>query len=135
MLLATTVCQETWWSVKAVLLMHGLHVYSVCAGSLCVHVEWFLGASGATEWLTSKQMLLHIDEATHLIINPSLRNHTNLCVCFSISPPLSKLCCCYCISFNCIDFSMNYLLKVSHRRTLLSVAVNLLCRKLKKTSF
>lgn len=61
-------------------------VQCACKGSLCVHVGWLPGASGATEWLTSQQMLLHIDEAVHLIINPHcVITPTNVCVSLSLS--------------------------------------------------
>lgn len=54
--------------------------------SLSVHVGWLSGASGATEWLTSPQMVLRINETAHLIVNLSLYNNTNMCVRLFVRP-------------------------------------------------
>lgn len=47
---------------------------------------WLSGASGAREGLTSLQMLLHISEAGHLIINPQCIIKP-ICVCAHVFVP------------------------------------------------
>jgi len=83
------------------------YMCTVCVVFACGQVGWLWGASGAIKWLTSPQMLLHIDEAAHLIVNPSLHNHTNVCVCVFVWPSL-QLSACFLTLFLLLYFNLRY---------------------------
>lgn len=109
------------------LLPYEAHVYSVCvcvgSGSLCILLGWSSGASGATQSEWPLYRCYYTDEAAHLIVNPSVRNHTNLCVCVCVFVPISPS---FLTLFLLLYFiwrhwfdSQNHLLKVSSCRTLI----------------
>lgn len=80
---------KVMFSLFLVFLSHW-RMDDICA--VCVwclrsdRLGWLSGASGAREGLTSLQMLLHISEAGHLIINPQCIIKP-ICVCAHVFVP------------------------------------------------